>query len=370
VKIPLFDLHAQYLSLKPAIDDAIAQVIAKSSYIRGPFVQRFEEEYARDYGVKHCISCANGTDAIYIVLKQLGIGPGDEVITTANSWISSSETVTQTGARVVFADTEDAYYTLDPAAVESKVTSRTKAILAVHLLGQPADLGALQAICQKHGLHLVEDTAQAHYAEWQGRRVGTFGIAATFSFYPGKNLGAYGDAGAIVTNDDELAEKCRAFARHGSSPTDKHDHVMEGINSRMDGVQAAVLLAKLPRIHDWNRRRVEIARQYDERFRGTPVQTPATRPGATHVFHAYVVRVPERDAVKAHLEKCGVASTIHYPTPLPLLQAYRYLGHTAEDFPVASRHRTEMLTLPLYPEMSEAQVELVGVSVLDSLRRH
>jgi len=370
VKIPLFDLHAQYLTLKPAIDEAIAEVIAKSAYIRGPFVQRFEEEYAREYGVKHCISCANGTDAIYIVLKQLGIGPGDEVITTANSWISSSETITQTGARVVFVDTEDAYYNLDPGAVEAKVTPRTKAILAVHLLGQPADLDALGALCAKHGLHLIEDTAQAHFAEWKGRRVGTFGVAATFSFYPGKNLGAYGDAGAIVTNDDALAEKCRAYARHGSSPVDKHDHIMEGINSRMDGLQAAVLLAKLPHIHEWNRRRVEIAHRYHERFSGTPVQTPATRPGASHVFHAYVVRVPDRDAVKAHLERCGVSTTIHYPTPLPLLQAYRYLGHKPGDFPVASRHRTEMLTLPLYPEMTQTQIEHVAVSVLDSLRSH
>jgi dTDP-4-amino-4,6-dideoxygalactose transaminase len=362
--VPLFDLHAQYLSLKPQIDEAIATVIKESAYIRGRFVEQFEQAYAADYGVKHCVSCANGTDAIYIVLKQLGIGPGDEVITTANSWIASSEVITQTGAKVVFADTEDAYHTLDPAQVAAKVTPRTKAIVAVHLLGQAADLDALQAICKEHNLHLIEDTAQAHYATWKGQRVGTFGIAATFSFYPGKNLGAYGDAGALVTNDDELAAKCRSFARHGSSPVDKHDHVMEGINSRLDGLQAAVLLAKLPKIHDWNARRNELAQRYHQHFAGTQVQTPQTRTGAGHVFHVYSVRLKNRDAVKQRLAELKIGHTIHYPTPLPLLQAYRYLGHTAADFPVAVRHSQEMLSLPLYPELSNEQLDYVASAVL------
>ncbi|MFZ4595915.1 MAG: DegT/DnrJ/EryC1/StrS family aminotransferase [Verrucomicrobiaceae bacterium] len=367
--IPLFDLQAQYLALKPQIDEAITTVIAESAFIRGRFVESFEKAYATDYGVKHCISCANGTDAIYIVLKQLGIGPGDEVLTTANSWIASSEVITQAGARVVFADVEDAYYTLDPAQVEAKITPRTKAIVAVHLLGQPADLERLQAICKKHNLHLIEDTAQAHYAEFNGQRVGTFGVAATFSFYPGKNLGAYGDAGAIITNDDDLAAKCRSYARHGSSPSDKHDHIMEGINSRLDGLQAAVLIAKLPHIHAWNVRRNELAKRYHQHFDGTAVKTPATRPGATHVFHAYVVRLPNRDAVKSRLAELKIGHTIHYPTPLPLLQAYRYLGHTAADFPVACLHKDEMLTLPLYPEMTEEQLDYVAKTVLEAVAK-
>lgn len=266
--------------------------------------------------MKHCISCANGTDSIYIVLKQLGIGAGDEVITTANSWIASSETITQTGARVVFADTEDAYYTLDPATVAAKITPRTKAILAVHLLGQAADLHPLQSLCKEHGLHLIEDCAQAHYATYQGQRVGTFGVAATFSFYPGKNLGAYGDAGTIVTNDDELAAKCRSFARHGSSPTDKHDHVMEGINSRMDGLQAAVLLAKLPHIHEWTLARRRIAAAYDAALAGVEgVRLPATRPGSEHVWHVYSVRVAQVKADRRNLPR--QASPPHSITPRP-----------------------------------------------------
>ena len=366
--IPLFDLKAQYNALKPQIDEAIATVIEESAFIRGRFVENFEKAYASDYGVKHCISCANGTDAIYVVLKQLGIGPGDEVITTANSWIASSEVITQAGARVVFVDVEDAYYTLDPALVEAKITNRTKAVIAVHLLGHPADLGRLQALCNRHGLHLIEDTAQAHYAEFNGQRVGTFGAAATFSFYPGKNLGAYGDAGAIITNDDELAAKCRSFARHGSSPKDKHDHIMEGINSRLDGLQAAILLAKLPHIHEWNVRRNELACRYHNHFAGTPVRTPATRLGSTHVFHAYVVRLSNRDEVKNRLAELKIGHTIHYPTPLPLLQAYAYLQHTAADFPVACRHKDEMLTLPLYPEMTEEQLDYVAASVLEVAR--
>ncbi len=360
-RVPLFDLHAQYLAIKPQIDEAIAAVIAESAFIRGRFVENFEKTYAADYGVKHCISCANGTDSIYIVLKQLGIGAGDEVITTANSWIASSETITQTGARVVFADTEDAYYTLDPAIVAARITPRTKAILAVHLLGQAADLHPLQSLCKMHGLHLIEDCAQAHYATYQGQRVGTFGTAATFSFYPGKNLGAYGDAGAIVTNDDELAARCRSFARHGSSPTDKHDHVMEGINSRMDGLQAAVLLAKLPHIREWTQARRRIAAAYDSALSGVEgIRLPATRSGCEHVWHVYSVRVAQAKAVQKKLVEAGIATTQHYPTPLPFLKAYQYLGSRPGDFPCAERHSREMLSLPIYPEMSEDTVSYVA----------
>ena len=361
-KIPFVDLQAQYQALKPEMDAALAQVIAETAFIRGRFVSAFEEEYAKAYGVKHCISCADGTSAIYIVLKQLGIGLGDEVITTANSWIASSETVTQTGARVVFVDVEEDFYNLDANKIEASITPRTKAIIAVHLLGQPAQIDKLKAICDAHKIHLIEDCAQAHFAELNGQRVGTFGIAATFSFYPGKNLGAYGDAGAIVTNDDALADKCRSFARHGASLKDKHDHVMEGINSRMDGLQAAVLSVKLPHLAEWTRKRNEVAARYNALLKDAPnvLALPQVRPNATHVYHVYCVRVKDRDATNARLNAAGIGTSLHYPIPLPFLKAYRYLEHEPADFPLAWRNHTEILSLPIYPEMTEAQQQRVA----------
>lgn len=367
--IPFVDLKAQYETIKADIDSAIAAVINESAYIRGHFVNSFEAEYAKACEVKHCISVANGTDAIYIVLKQLGIGDGDEVITTANSWIASSETITQTGAQVVFVDVEEDYYNLDWQQIEAKITPRTKAILAVHLLGQPAQIDKIKDICDKHGIYLVEDCAQSHFATLNGQKVGTFGIAATFSFYPGKNLGAYGDAGAIVTNDDGLAERCRIYARHGASPVSKHDHVMEGINSRMDGIQAAILGVKLPHIHDWNRARFERAMYYTELLGEHPkIVVPKIRPNATHVFHVYAVRIPERDRIQKVLNENGVQNSIHYPTPLPFLQAYRYLQHTPEQFPRAWRDHLEFLSLPIYPEMSKADQEYVADLLLCQLQ--
>ena len=369
MKIPFVDLHAQYLSIQSEIDAAIANVIADTAFIRGKYVQRFEEEYAAAYGVKHCVSCANGTDAIYIVLRMLGIGAGDEVITTAGSWIATSETITQTGAKVVFVDVEEDCYCIDSAQIEARITPRTKAIIPVHLLGQPAQIDVIADICQRHGLHLIEDSAQAHFATLHGQKVGTFGIASTFSFYPGKNLGAYGDAGAILTNDDALAEKCRIFARHGASPVSKHDHLMEGINSRMDGLQAAILSAKLPHIHDWSQARYEKAMYYNELLGDHPkVVIPKIRAGATHVFHVYEVRVPNRDQVQAKLKAAGIDTSIHYPMPLPFLQAYQYLGHTAADFPVVWRHHSEILSLPIYPEMTQAQQEAVVAQLFEALQ--
>lgn len=359
-KIPLFDLHSQYLSLKPEIDIAIASVIQQTAFIRGPFVEKFEHEFASITGAKHCISCADGTSAIYIVLKQLGIGPGDEVITTSNSWIATSEVVTQTGAKVVFVDVENDYYNLDPELVQAAITPKTKAVIAVHLLGQPAGMQRLVEICEASKLYLVEDCAQAHLATYDGKQVGSFGIAATFSFYPGKNLGAYGDGGAVITNDDSLAEKIKCFARHGSSPVSKHDHVMEGINSRLDGLQAAILSVKLPHLSRWNQRRREVASAYNERLQNLPgVILPAVRPLCEHVFHVYALRLEKRERVRTALAEAGVATTIHYPTPLPFLKAYEYLGYKPLDFPVLSEHQPEYLSLPIYPELTELDVDYI-----------
>lgn len=360
--IPFVDLKAQYRDLKPAIDTAIQTVIEEGAFIRGRFVTAFEAEFAKANGVKHCISVANGTDALYIIMKMLGIGPGDEVITTANTWIASSETVTQTGARVVFVDVEPDYYNIDASKLAAAITPRTKAIIAVHLLGQPAQIDVIKELCDSRGLYLIEDCAQAHFAEFNGQRVGSFGIAATFSFYPGKNLGAYGDAGAIITNDDALADKCRSYARHGASPKDKHDHVMEGINSRLDGLQAAILSVKLPHIFDWNRKRAEAAARYNELLKDAPniIELPQVRPGATHIYHVYCVRVQDRDATNARLNAAGIGTSIHYPIPLPFLRAYRYLNHVPANFPVAWRNHTEILSLPIYPEITAEQQQQVA----------
>ena len=358
MKIPFVDLKAQYQCIKPDIDHAIQSVINETAFVGGKYVKRFEEEYAEAYGIRHCISVANGTDAIYVTLKSLGIGPGDEVITVANSWISTSETITQAGAKPVFVDIEPDYYTIDVLKIEEKITPNTKAIIPVHLFGQPAEIDTIRDICDTHDLYLIEDCAQAHFAEYMGKKVGTFGIAGTFSFYPGKNLGAYGDAGAIVTNDDELATKGRMFANHGSLK--KHHHEIEGINSRMDGIQAAILSVKLPHIADWNQKRYHNALLYNELLADVEdIVTPIIRPNAKHIFHLYVIRTPKRDQLPEYLQDHGISTGIHYPTALPFLKAYAYLGNSLEDFPVAYQYQGEILSLPMYPELTSDAVHFV-----------
>jgi dTDP-4-amino-4,6-dideoxygalactose transaminase len=353
MKIPFVDLHAQYLSVKNEIDRAITEVIAESSYIRGRHVDGFEEAWARTLGVKRCVSCANGTDAIYIALRGLGVKPGDEVITSAHSWISTSETITQAGGRVVFCDTDEETFTIDPDDIERKITPATVGIVPVHLYGQPADMEAIMAIAKKHGLWVLEDCAQAHLAKYKGQFVGTFGNAATFSFYPGKNLGAYGDAGCVVTNDDRLAEWMTTFARHGG----KGDHVMEGINSRMDGLQAAILNAKLPHLPAWTEARRCVAACYDELLEDVgDIITPKIGSGRDHVYHLYVIRTENRDALREHLTQADISTVLNYPRALPFYPAYAHLGHVPRDFPVACFNQSRILSLPIYPEMTQEMI--------------
>ena len=353
--IPFVDLKAQYQEIKSEIDNAIQSVIEESAFVRGKYVKEFEESFAKKYGVKHCISVANGTDAIYITLKMLGIGPGDEVITTALSWIATSETITQAGATPVFVDIDPEYYTIDVKKIEDKITPRTKAIIPVHLYGQPAEIDKITELCDKYNLFLVEDCAQAHFAQYQGQKVGTFGIAATFSFYPGKNLGAYGDAGAVITNNDELATKIRIFANHGALK--KHDHEIEGVNSRMDGLQAGILSVKLKYIDKWNQKRFANALLYNERLKDfDEIITPKIRSNASHIFHLYVIRLKKRDELKMFLQDKGIDSAIHYPIALPFLKAYSYLNHKPQDFPVVYRYQNEILSLPMYPELSDSAI--------------
>ena len=356
MKIPFVDLHAQYLSIKDEIDEAIAKVIAESAYIRGRQVEAFEQAWAKTLGVQRCVSCANGTDAIYIALRALGLRHGDEVITSAHSWISTSETITQAGGRVVFCDTDEDTFTIDPLDIERKITPATVGIIPVHLYGQPADMEVIMAIAKKHNLWVIEDCAQAHLAKYHGELVGTFGNVATFSFYPGKNLGAYGDAGCVVTNDDRLADWMATFARHGG----KGDHVMEGINSRMDGLQAAILNAKLPYLPAWTAARRNVAARYDDLLGDVgDVITPKAVRGRDHVYHLYVVRTENRDALRKHLSEAGISTVLNYPKALPFYPAYSYLGHVPKDFPVACFNQSRILSLPIYPEMGAEMIDYV-----------
>ncbi len=362
MKIPFVDLHAQYLTIKHEIDRAIAEVIAQSAYIRGPHVDAFEETWARTLGVKRCVSCANGTDAIYIALRGLGLKRGDEVITSAHSWISTSETITQAGGQVVFCDTDEETFTIDPADIERKITPATVGIVPVHLYGQAADMGAIMAIARKHNLWVLEDCAQAHLAKYNGQYVGTFGNAGTFSFYPGKNLGAYGDAGCIVTNDDRLADWLATFARHGG----KGDHIMEGINSRMDGLQAAILNAKLPHLPAWTQARRLVAALYDELLGDVgDVITPEVGSNRDHVYHLYVIRTENRDGLREHLSEAGISTVLNYPKALPFFPAYAHLSHVPKDFPVAYFNQSRILSLPIFPEMTKEMIAWVVDSIRD-----
>jgi dTDP-4-amino-4,6-dideoxygalactose transaminase len=357
MKIRFVDLRAQYLAHKEEFDAALQAVITDTAFIGGEYVRRFEAEYARAYGVGHCVGVGNGTDAIYVVLKMLGVGPGDEVVTTAASWISTSETISQAGARPVFVDVDE-YYQIDVDAALAAIGPKTKAVIPVHLHGQAAEVDRLADECRRRGVHVIEDCAQAHFAERHGRRVGTFGVAATFSFYPGKNLGAWGDAGAIVTNDEELARRCRMYANHGALV--KHDHRMEGINSRLDGLQAALLSAKLPHLADWTAARQRIGALYDRLLAGVAqVQAPKVRPGSTHVYHVYCIRAERRDALKKHLADAGIETAIHYPVALPAMPAYEYLATDRATVANAIRNSGQILSLPIFPEMTDEMVEYV-----------
>jgi dTDP-4-amino-4,6-dideoxygalactose transaminase len=359
MRVPFVDLKAQYQSIKVEIDTAIHTIIDDTLFIGGKPVSDFETAFAELYGIKHCISVANGTDSLYIIMKMLGIGQGDEVITVANSWISSSETISQTGARPVFVDIDPDYFSINEFLLEAAITPNTKAIIPVHLHGQAVNMAEVMRIADKYGLPVIEDCAQSHFSEFNHKRVGTFGIAASFSFYPGKNLGAYGDAGAIITNDSLLAEKCKMYARHGALR--KHDHQIEGINSRLDGLQAAILSAKLPHILNWTAARVKCADAYDDLLSGIPsVVTPKRRKNTIHSFHLYVIRAENRDQLARYLSDCNIETAVHYPTALPNLKAYAYLGHKAEDFPVASSFQSQILSLPIYPELKPEQIEYVA----------
>lgn len=357
-KVPFVDLHAQYQMMKSEIDFVIADVIKNSSFVRGPYVDKFEQIFSHMMERQYCVSCANGTDSLYIAMIALGVKPGDEVIAPAHSWISTTETISQAGGKVVFCDTDPLTHTIDPTQIAALLTPRTVGIVPVHLYGQPADMDPIMVIAKQHGLWVLEDCAQSHLARYKGRLVGTFGDVASFSFYPGKNLGAMGDAGALTTNDAELGRRMAMFARHGGLT--KGEHQIEGINSRLDGLQAAILSVKLPHLPQWTQVRQQWAKVYTERLRGfSSLRVPTVAEGREPVWHLYVIRHDRRDALAAHLQSKGIQTVINYPTALPFLPCYAAMGHKPSDFPNAYHDQSRVLSLPMFPEMNEAQIDAV-----------
>lgn len=361
--IKLVDLYKQHEGLLGEIQAVIDRVITDSAFIRGPDVEQFEENFGALLGAKHCVSCANGTDSLFIAMKSLGIKPGDEVIVPAHSWISTSETVTQAGGKVIFCDT-DHTYTIDPKLIEAKITPRTVGIIPVHLYGQPADMDTVMDISSRHGLWVVEDCAQSHLAKYKGRVVGTIGNAGSFSFYPGKNLGAMGDAGALITNNQELATRMAMFARHGGLK--KGSHEIEGINSRLDGIQAAILNIKLPHLPKWNARRQEIARIYQGRLSGVPgLKIPEVAKDREHVWHLFVIECEQRDQLAKYLNLHGIQTAINYPIALPFLPAYMSRNYQPQDYPNSHRAQSRILSLPMYPELEAADVNWICDLIID-----
>lgn len=361
MNVPFVDLKSQYERIKNEIDRAIKDVINDSSFIGGSYVKAFEEQFARYCGVKYCKGVGNGTDALYITLKALGIGKGDEVITVANTFIATSEAITSTGAKVVFVDCDPDYYNIDIEKMENSITSKTKAIIPVHLYGQPADMEKINRIAKKHDLYVVEDAAQAHGAKYQGRRVGGLGDVGCFSFYPGKNLGAYGDAGAIVTNDSSIVHKCMMLANHGR--VEKYEHRVEGYNSRLDGMQAAVLSVKLKHLDKWNRERNKAADFYRKIFKDTEIVLPKIRNGVEHVYHLFVVQVERRDELMNYLKENGINTGIHYPIPLPMQKAYGYLGYDTGDFRTSEYLADTIVSMPIFPEITKEQQQYVAEKI-------
>jgi dTDP-4-amino-4,6-dideoxygalactose transaminase len=366
-KIPFVDLRTQYHSIRSEIDDAMQQVMEQTAFIGGnnSFVQKFEQTFAQYLGTKHVISCANGTDSLEILLKAYGIGIGDEVIVPAMSWISTSEVVSNIGARPIFVDIEPVYYTIDPKKIEAAINPRTKAIIPVHLYGQPADMDPIMQLAEIHNLIVIEDCAQAHGAIYKNKMVGTIGHASSFSFYPGKNLGAYGDAGAMATNDDDIATMCRMIANHGQQG--KHNHIIEGRNSRMDGLQAAVLNAKLPFLRQWTIQRQKHAQQYTSSLQHASIFTPRVRASCEHVFHLYVIQVPDRSQLAKSLKEKEIETAVHYPVALPFLACYQKYNYTKEQFPVAASFQHKIISLPMYAELTKEAVEFISEQVKQSV---
>jgi dTDP-4-amino-4,6-dideoxygalactose transaminase len=356
--VPYLDLLAQMKPLRKEIDSAIAKTLDNCSFCLGPDVAQFEKDFARFCEAEHCVGLNTGTSALHIAMLLLGVGPDDEVVTTPFTFVATSWAISYVGAKPVFVDIDDATFNLNSSLVERAITRRTKAVLPVHLYGHPCDLEPLLAICRKHKLPLIEDAAQAHAAKYRGKTVGTFGAMSCFSFYPGKNLGAYGEGGALVTNNAAYATRARALRDHGSTQRYYHDEV--GFNYRLEGIQGAVLGVKLKHLAKWTSERRRVAHRYHELLAHTPLQLPREAGYAESAWHLYVVRHPRRDDLKKHLEASGIGCGLHYPLPVHLQKAYASLGHKPGDFPVGEKAARECLSLPIYPELADEQIQRVA----------
>jgi dTDP-4-amino-4,6-dideoxygalactose transaminase len=352
--IPFLDLVAQYESIRDELMPAIQQVLDSAQFILGEDVELFEDKFAAFCGADHCVSVSSGTEALHLSLRALGIGPGDEVITAANSFVATAFAIAYTGATPVFVDVDPQSYNIDVNLIEQAVTSRTKAILPVHLYGQPADMDAILSVAHKHGLRTVEDACQAHGAEYQGRRVGALGDAGCFSFYPGKNLGAYGDGGAILTNDRALAQKLRLLRNYGQQT--KNQHTMLGYNSRLDTIQAAVLLVKLNHLEEWTEQRRTIAARYRALLSDPGIGLPQEKSGVRHVYHLFVIQHDQRDELIAYLRTRNIFCGIHYPTPLPDAPPLQTAHTVPNGVPVSTSLAQRILSLPIYPELDETAI--------------
>jgi dTDP-4-amino-4,6-dideoxygalactose transaminase len=366
--VPFLDIKEQNRRIWPELQQAINGVVEQAQFILGPAVERFEKAFAQYLGRKHCVGLNNGTSALHMALQACDVGPGDEVITTPHTWISTSWAVSYVGAKPVYVDIDPATYNINPALIERAITPRTKAILPVHLYGQACDMDALCRIAEKHNLVLIEDAAQAHGAMYNGRRIGSFGRIACFSFYPGKNLGAFGEGGAVATDDEQLAKRIRQLRDHAQAG--RHHHVELGHNTRMEGIQGAVLEVKLRHLDEWNAARMKLAARYHGLLAGVPgIQLPAAPEQGRHVWHLFVVLVRgmDRDVLQKQLAERGVSTGVHYPTPVPLQPAYAYLGHKPGDFPVAEDVMRRCLSLPMCAEMAEEQVDWTVAAIKDVL---
>jgi dTDP-4-amino-4,6-dideoxygalactose transaminase len=356
-KVPYLDLKAQYASIRDEVLPALAAVCESTGFAQGPATKAFEQEFAAYCEAKHCVSLNSGTSALHLAMRCLDIGPCDEVILPPMTFIATAWGVNYVGATPVFVDIDPVRRTLDPKKLEAAITKRTKAIIPVHLFGMPADLDAILAVANKHSIPVIEDAAQAHGARYKGKRIGQFGVMSCFSFYPGKNLGAYGEGGALVTNNESFAKRARSLREHGQSQRYHHDEV--GYNYRMDGFQGAVLSIKLKRLDEWNAARTRHAQRYAKLLAGSPITAPQFLPDSESVWHCYVIETDNRDRAREKLTAAGIDTGLHYPVPLHLQKVYAALGHKRGDFPVSERLAERCLSLPMYPELTDEQIQAV-----------
>lgn len=363
MKVPFVDLRRQHIGIQDQLSEVFQRVVEQSSFILGPEIQQFEKAFAEYLGVSDCVTVSSGTAALQLVMQACGIGRGDEVITVPNTFIATAEAITATGATPVFVDVDPVSYTMDPDRVEAAITPRTRAILPVHLYGQPADLDPLLEIARRYQLEVIEDACQAHGAEYKGKMAGSIGTAGCFSFYPSKNLGCLGEGGAIATNRPEVAAKARLLRDHGSIR--KYEHAIPAYNFRLEGLQGGILSVKLKHLDEWNQRRRALADHYRELLHGAQVVLPFEMSYAKHVYHLFVVQVADRDLLRQQLTARGIESGLHYPCPLHLQKAYAGLNYRAGDFPVAERLAERLLSLPMYPELTEQQVGFVAWAILN-----